>query len=109
METEFVIEFPNASTAEANRYAADLANALRDADPRVHAAQRRDNEAAQDLGTALQVVLGAASITAVAKGIATWIAAHTGTSIHIKRSGEVIVTNIGPGETARIAEALSKH
>jgi hypothetical protein len=68
-QAPFVITFPGASMAEANKYAADLTATLRAVDRTLSAEQKRDREDTQDLGVVLSIILGSAAATAVAQGI----------------------------------------
>ena len=106
-ESPFLISFPGASTAEANRYAADLASALREIDRDLKAEQHRDREDTQDFGATLLLILGTASATAVARGVAAWLARHSGAKIQINADGSVIASNLDSADAARIAEALN--
>jgi hypothetical protein len=108
MEQPFVFTFPDASLAEANRYASDLTAALRDLDPNVTVEQHRDRADTQDLG-AIILILGTASITALAKGIASWLARHSGAKIQINADGSVVASNLESGDAAKIAEALARR
>ena len=103
----FVVSFPSASTAEANRYAGDLVRALRDLDPELSVEQRRDRADTQDFGATLAIVLGTASITALANGIAGWLMRHSGAKIQISNDGNVVASNLDSGDAAKIAEAFS--
>lgn len=105
-ESPFVITFPGASTAEANRYAAELAVALREVDQELRVEQERDRPDTQDFGATLLIVLGTASVTALAKGVASWLARHSGSRIQINSDGSVIASNLDSGDAARIAEAF---
>ena len=105
----FVITFPGASAAEANKYASELAATLRDIDLSVRAEQRRDREAAQDLGATLVLILGTASVTAIANGIAAWLRRHGGRArIEITKAGNLIATNLDSSDAATIVRALSR-
>jgi len=105
-ESPFVITFPGASTAEANRYAAELATALRETDQELCVEQERDRPDTQDFGATLAIVLGTASVTALAKGVASWLARHSGAKIQISSDGAVIASNLDSRDAARIAEAF---
>jgi hypothetical protein len=54
----FVIVFPDASPAEANRYASDLAESLRGLDQSLSVEQRRDRSDTQDFGATVAILLG---------------------------------------------------
>jgi hypothetical protein len=109
LRDSFLIAFPGVSTADANQYASDLAVTLRDLHNSIVAEQRRDRENTQDFGATLAVILGTASITAVANGIAAWLMRHSGAKIQISTKGNVIATNLDSGDAAKIAEAFSRR
>jgi Effector Associated Constant Component 1 len=106
-----IVSFPDASSAEGNRLAADLAEALRDIDPGIGVDRRRERADTQDFGASLAVVLGTAAATALAKGIASWLARNSGARIEIKRNGEVLLsaTHLDSKDVPRIAEAFSRR
>jgi hypothetical protein len=110
MVTEsLIVAFPDASTAEGNRLASSLADVLRDADPNILVDRQRERTDTQDFGATLAVILGTAAVTAVAKGIAAWLARNSGAQIEIRRKGEVVLraTHLDSKDVPRIAEALS--
>ena len=107
-ESPFVITFPNTSTAEANRYAADLASTLRELDSQLKVDQQRERPDTQDCGATLAIILGTASVTAIAKGISAWLARHSGAKIQINADGSVVASNLDSRDAARIAEALQR-
>src|ERR1700724_1882840 len=93
MRTEsLVITFADAFTSDANRFAGDLAEALCDVDPSITVNRQREISDSQDFGSSLLVVLGTAAATAVAKGIAAWVARKSGARIEIRRKGKGILT-----------------
>ncbi len=108
-DSPFIITFPGASTAEANRYAADLRAALRELDQELKVVQQRDRADTQDFGATLAIILGTASVTAVAKGVAVWLARHSGAKIQINADGSVLASNLDSRDAARIAEAFTRH
>src|SRR5258708_656677 len=103
-KSPFIITFPDSSTAEANRYAADLASALREVDQHLKVEQQRDRQDTQDFGATLAIVLGTASVTALAKGVAVWLARHSGARIQISADGSIIASDLDSRDAARIAE-----
>ena len=105
----FLITFPDASLAEANKYASDLAAALRELDPSLSVEQQRERSDTQDFGATLAIILGTASVTALAKGVAAWLARHSGAKIQINADGSVIATNLDSRDAAKIAEALARR
>jgi hypothetical protein len=105
----YIITFPDTSLAEANGYASALAIALRDLDPSLSAEQCRDRTDTQDFGATVAIVLGTASVTAVANGIATWLARNSGAKIRIDADGTVMANHLDSKDASKIAKAFSKH
>ena len=105
-ESPFVISFPGVSTAEANRFAAELASAIRATDRDVRVEQKRDRPDTQDFGATLAIILGTASVTAVAHGVESWLARHSGAKIQINKDGTVVASNLDSRDAAKIAEAF---
>jgi Effector Associated Constant Component 1 len=111
MSTESVIvRFPNASSAEGNRFAGSLADALRDVDRGIVVDRQRERPDTQDFGASLAVVLGTAAATAVAKGIAGWMARNSGVQIEIRRHGQIVMvaSHLDSKDVPRIVEAISR-
>ena len=105
--TPIVVAFPESSDAEANRLAGLLANELKDYDGLLTVEQRRVRADTQDMGTTVAIVLGSASITAVARGIAAWVA-RTGTILEIGKDGGVTAKNIDGRDLEGIMKALEQ-
>jgi hypothetical protein len=105
-----IISFGDASTAEGNRLASTLAEALRDVDPSIVVDRKRERADTQDFGATLAVIVGTAAATALAKGIAAWLARNSGARIEVRRRGEVVLvaTHLDSKDVPRIAEALSR-
>ena len=108
-EEPFIISFPRVPIDQANQYAADLAAILRSLQKGAVIEVRRTRQDSQDYGATLAVILGTASVTAMAKGIAAWIARNSGSEIQISHHGDVIAKNLNSGDAARIAEAFAKR
>jgi hypothetical protein len=106
-DNSITIAFPDTSTAEGNLCASSLIETLRDIDPNVQAETARLNPDAQDFGATIVLVLGTASVTAIANGIAAWIGRHN-TKIIIRKNGAVVATGLDSADAARIAEAISR-
>ncbi len=104
-----IVTFPEASAAEGNRLANTLADSLRDIDPSITIDRQRDLPDAQDFGATLAVILGTAAATAVARGIAAWLARNSGVQIEIRRKGELILTasHLDSKDIPQIAKVLS--
>jgi hypothetical protein len=107
IDDAFIISFPGTSSAEANQWASSLAGSLRDVDQNIIVDRLRERSDTQDFGASLAVVLGTTAATAVAKGIAAWLARQAGARIEISLHGKVIASGLDSKDAARIAEAIS--
>jgi hypothetical protein len=107
------IKFVNASPDEANAKVTELSDFLRDAVPQqeqLGLQRERTSKDAQDFGATLVLILGTTAITAVAKGIQSWLAAHTDTVIEITdEHGKVVARNINSKSAADIAKAWAER
>jgi DNA topoisomerase VI subunit B len=109
--TTYLFSFHDVSLAEANRLIADLEEELRRADPRLVATRKRADARTQDAGALLEVALQAASVAALAKGIASFIGRSSGARIEIRRPDgtAVMASRLDSRDASRIAEALIKY
>jgi len=105
-----IFSFSDATVAEGNRLAGSLAQTLRDIGPDISVERQRERPDTQDFGATLVVILGTTAVTALAKGIATWLARNSGASVEVKRDGNVVLSasHLDSQDVARIAEALSQ-
>src|SRR5271170_5128268 len=71
-EDEFMLDFPDVSVADANRYCEDLRTQLLDADETIRVERMRRDETTMDFGATLAVVLGAPATVALAKALISW-------------------------------------
>jgi hypothetical protein len=103
-----LFSFPDATTAEANRFAGSLAETLCDRDPTIRVERVRERPDTMDFGATLAVILAAPAITELAKGIASWLARNSGAKIEIRRGGEVLVSarDLDSADAPRIVEVL---
>ena len=102
-----VIKFSGVSDEEANKYAGSLADDLREISG-LKAQPARDNPATMDFGATLVLILGTASVTAVARGIQIWLS-RQGTVIDIETpNGKAILKNVDSKQAGKLGEALSK-
>jgi hypothetical protein len=93
MDQALELTFPGAPKDRANILADDLRKELKRLNSSLSVEKQRNSEAAQDFGATLAVIVTSAAVTALAKGIANFIAKH-GTKIKIK-AGEDIVEATG--------------
>ena len=88
LDNELILSFEGVSVAEANRYAAELAERLRDADEPISVRQVRIDMNAQDFGATLAVILATPAILALAKGVSSWLAMRPNARVTIKSHDE---------------------
>ena len=82
---------------------------IREVDRHLKVEQSRDRQDTMDFGATLVIVLGTASVTALAKGVAAWLARHSGARIEINADGTVIASNLDSGDATKIAEAFGRR
>lgn len=100
---ELVLKFDDADLAEANRFATELAERLRDGEAPIEVSERRADPNAQDFGATLVILLGTPAVIALAKGIADWLRMRPEAKITLKdKNGEIIAS----GLTSRDARAI---
>jgi hypothetical protein len=103
MTQEVTLSFEDASLAEANRYAAELAERLRDAD--VAVTERRADPNAQDFGATLAILLGTPAVIALAKGVADWLRMRPEAKVTLKDShGTIIASGLTSADARAIIE-----
>ncbi len=109
------MSFVDADPADANRLAEDLSEALHDELPSTGVTRVRDDPLSQDFGATLAIVLGSTAVTALAKGVAAWLARRQDARIKLSRTtadGETIEVVVEGQATARterlVTEFLSR-
>jgi hypothetical protein len=71
---DFLIAFQGVDVATANGLAADLEDFLSESVPDADIERRREDPLTQDFGATLAIIVGSAAVTALAKGVASWLA-----------------------------------
>lgn len=97
--------------AEANRIAGDLEDWLAQETPAINMARIRDNVLDQDFGATLAVILGTTAVTALAKGIANWLARRQDTILTLSRTsptGEVIIVELDGQMTSKTEQTIAR-
>jgi hypothetical protein len=104
-----IIKFPGESDEEANKHAGGLADELSEISG-VKAKPARERPETQDFGATLVLVLGTASVAAIANGIKSWLA-RTGTDAEIYGADgkKAILKNVASKDISQIAKALSER
>jgi hypothetical protein len=99
-----IFSFPDPTTAEGNRYAESLSDFLRYA-----VEHQRERQDTQDLSATLAVLAGTAAATALARGMAAWLARNRGVRLEIRRHEGTVMTlsHLDSSDVAQIAKALS--
>lgn len=107
-DTPIVFSFGDSTTAEGNRFAGSLAETLRGLDPTITVERVRERADTQDFGASLAVILGTTAVTALARGIASWLARNSGAKIEIRREGQVVMTasHLDSADVPKLAAAL---
>jgi hypothetical protein len=106
----FVIRFDGASVAEANRYAEDLRDTIFREIPEADVERTRDDDATQDFGATLIVVLGTPAVVALAHGIHSWLVRNNAASIRIERpNGTLVAKNLNSADAAAIVKAFEER
>ena len=99
------ITFDNVTAADTNRYASELRDTLLDIVPDITVERKRENPATQDFGSALVLLLGTSSVTALAKALGSWLQLRRGVSLTIKTDkGEIIATHLSSKDTQQLAQ-----
>ena len=108
-EHQLTLSFEAADVAEANRFAAELAERLRDADAPIDVRQMRADPNAQDFGATLVLVLGTPAVIALAKGVSAWLAMRPNAKVTLKgRDGMVIASGLTSADARAVIEQRLK-
>jgi hypothetical protein len=105
---ELRVSFTGIDLATANQLAEDLQDALAEEVPDANAARLREDPLTQDFGATLVIILSSAAVTALAKGMAKWLARRQDARVQLKRTmadGRVIDILID-GQATRRTERL---
>lgn len=103
----YTIAFENGSVANANRWARELKEMILDATTDVVVEQKRDNPHSMDLGTIVEIILGAQSVIAVATALGKWLTLHRQAGITVKTSqGEIVGVNLTSKDAMKLAELI---
>jgi Effector Associated Constant Component 1 len=107
MATDYLLtlSFEGADVAEANRFAAELAERLRDADAPIDVRETRADPSAQDFGATLVLVLGTPAVIALAKGVSAWLAMRPNAKVTLKgRDGTLIASGLTSADARAVIE-----
>jgi hypothetical protein len=104
---ENILRFVDATQKDANNYAEQLRGEL-EQNEGVEIIRSRERDDTQDFGATLVLVLGTASVTAVAHGIASWLQRNSGATIEVTcpDGSRHKYTHLDSHDAAKIAGAL---
>jgi hypothetical protein len=104
---QVLLTFPTATTADANVYAKQLEQVLREAHEDVAVEQSKPDKSTMDFGATLVLVLGAPATVAVARALRAWIQRNNATIMIETPKGKMSVTNADTKDLANIVQALT--
>lgn len=84
--SDVLISFLDADLATANDLAGDLAESLAEDTPTISVTRLREDPRTQDFGATLAIILGSTAITALAKGVASWLARRQDARLRLRRT-----------------------
>jgi hypothetical protein len=84
-QPDFRISFVTSDAAESQDLANDLGDFLATEIPAARAERERADPLAQDFGATLAVILGTTAVTALARGIAAWLARRQDARMRLRR------------------------
>ncbi len=103
----YTITFDTGSVADANRWASEIKEMILDTTTDVVVERKRDNPYSMDLGTIVEIILGAQSVIAVATALGKWLTLHRQAGITIKTSqGEIVGVNLTSKDAMKLAELI---
>ena len=109
MDQTLVLSFSDTPKDRANILADDLRRELKRLNPGLSIEKHRESETAQDFGATLAVIVTSAAVTALAKGIANFIAKRA-TTITIRIGDDVVeAKGVESHDAAAIMSAMEKQ
>jgi hypothetical protein len=105
MEQRITINFDDVSLAEGNRLAQDLQSYLL-INHEVKTELSKETSGTQDLGTIIGIILGSASIKAIAAGLSNWLLKKQSRQITIRKNGDIIGKNLSSKDIDAILKTI---
>src|SRR6266487_3940017 len=104
-EQTYLLSFGGVSSAEANRYAEELREALLDATAEIAVQRQRENLLAQDLGASLVLVMGTPALVAAVKAIGDWLQKRHSASLSIVTAeNKIVAENLTNKDAAHLLQ-----
>ena len=110
-DADLIMSVIGDDAASANEMANDLAEAIRQDAPGTSVMRIRSDPLSQDFGTLLAIVLGSTAASALARGIAYWVARRQDASLQLRRTstdGQVRELAIHGQASARAERLISE-
>jgi hypothetical protein len=105
---EIMIEFQEVSPAQADRYATELQDALKQAVSDMRIERIRSDPQAQDFGTTLAIVLGTPAVVVLATALKNWLTRRNQAKLRLKtKNGVILAENLESKDVAAIVTAIS--
>jgi hypothetical protein len=109
MESSYRLRLSGVSADKAQILAADLEDALLDADPSIEVTRQQERSDAQDFGAVLAIVLGAPAVVAIAESLGAWLQRHHEVVIRIETSdGILVVENVTAASAPELIRAFKE-
>jgi hypothetical protein len=103
----FYLRFPMTSKQEANVLASGLADEISEIAGIEKAKTLREDPQTQDFGATLVLLLGTASVTAVANGIRSWLSRKGVTAEIYDQNQKIVLRDVRSQDIAEIVKAFS--
>ncbi|SRR6266487_2059076 len=104
-EQTYLLSFGGVSSAEANRYAEELREALLDATAEIAVQRQRENLLAQDLGATLVLIMGTPALVAAVKAIGNWLQKrHSATLTIVTAEKKIVAENLTNKDAANLLQ-----
>jgi hypothetical protein len=84
--SDVLVSFLDTDLATANDLAGDLAESLAEDAPTLSVTQLREDSRTQDFGATIAIILGSTAVTALAKGVAKWLARRQDARLRLRRT-----------------------
>lgn len=84
--SDVLVSFLDADLATANDLAGDLVESLAEDAPTLSVTRLREDSRTQDFGATIAIILGSTAVTALAKGIANWLARRQDAHLRLRRT-----------------------
>jgi hypothetical protein len=108
MVERFEVAVKGESPAESQRLVQELMRLMESAAPGTSVERRKESSETMDLGATIAVIISSAAMTAIANGIAAWLAKRQTAQISISRQGGIQAAGLTSADAVRITEIFSE-